>query len=133
MAKSKGLSLIGVLVLLVGAFMLLNGIAALSGNTKGLGGLTHDVSKAFGGSGNTFNIIVAVIEIIAGALLIVSRFISIGALDAFLRIAIFIFWIVVMVLSLILGGNIERIDTLGWWIALVNNSIILVILWMIKE
>ena len=101
--------------------------------SQGLGGLSHDVSRAFGGSGNTFNIIIAVVEIIAGGLLIISRFASIGALDSFLRIAIFIFWIVVMVLSLVLGGNIEKIDTLAWWISLVNHSIILVILWMIKD
>jgi hypothetical protein len=130
---SKGMNIVGILIILVGAFMLLNGIAAVTGNTQGLGGLSHDVSRAFGGSGNTFNIIIAVVEIIAGALLIVSRFASIGALDSLLRIAIFIFWIVVMVLGLVLGGNIEKIDTLAWWISLVNHGIILVILWMIKD
>ncbi len=130
---SKRINVVGILVILVGAFMLLNGIAVLTANTQGLGGFAHDVSKAFGGSGNTVNIVIAVIELIAGALLIISRFISIGVVDSFLRIALFIFWIVVMVLSLILGGNINRIDTLGWWISLVNQSIILVILWMIKD
>jgi hypothetical protein len=130
---SKGLNIVGILIILVGAFMLLNGIAALTGNTEGLGGMSHDISRAFGGSGNTFNIIIAVVEIVAGALLIISRFASIGALDSFLRIAIFIFWIVVMVLALVLGNNIKAIDTLGWWISLVNHSIILVILWMIKD
>ncbi len=130
---SKGLNIVGILIILVGAFMLLNGIAALTGNTEGLGGMSHDISRAFGGSGNTFNIIIAVIELVAGALLIISRFASIGALDGFLRIAIFIFWIVVMVLALVLGNNIKAIDTLGWWISLVNHGIILVILWMIKD
>lgn len=130
---SKGMNIVGILIILVGAFMLLSGIAALTGNTEGLGGMSHDISRAFGGSGNTLNIIIAVVEIAAGALLILSRFTSIGALDAFLRLGVFIFWIVVMVLALVLGGNIKGIDTLGWWIALVNYSIILVILWMIKE
>jgi|GEM_PF-1854097 len=131
--SSKGLNIAGILIILVGAFMLLSGIAAFTGNTQGLGGFTNDVSKVFGGSGNTFSIIIAVIEIIAGGLLILSRFVSIGALDSFLRIAIFIFWIVLMVLSLVLGNNIKNIDTLGWWISLVNQSIILVVLWMIKD
>ena len=131
--STKSLNIAGVLIILVGAFMLLIGIASLTGNTQGLGGFSNDIGRAFGGSGNSLNIIIAVIEIIAGGLLIISRFISIGALDSFLRIAIFIFWIVMMVLSLILGGNINHIDTLGWWIALVNQSIILVVLWMIKD
>lgn len=130
---TKKLNIAGILVILVGAFMLLNGIAVLTANTQGFGGFAHDVSRAFGGSGNSVNIVIAVIQLVAGALLIISRFVSIGVLDSFLRIALFIFWIVVMVLSLVLGGNINRIDTLGWWIALVNQSIILVILWMIKD
>jgi uncharacterized membrane protein YphA (DoxX/SURF4 family) len=131
--SSKSLNIIGILIILVGAFMLLSGIDMLTNNTKGLGGFQHNVSKALGGSGNTVNIIIAVLEITAGALLILSRFMSIGALDSFLRIAVFIFWIVLMVLGLILGDNIKRIDTLGWWSELVSQSIILVILWMIKE
>jgi len=131
--SSKRLNTAGILIILVGAFLLLSGIGSLTGNTRGLGGFANDVSKAFGGSGNSFNIILAVIEIIAGGLLLLSRFVSIGVLDSFLRIAVFIFWIVLMVLSLVLGGNIENINTLGWWISLVNQSIILVILWMIKD
>jgi len=130
---SRKFDLVGILILLVGAFMLLNEIAALTGNTQGLGGVAHDVSRAFGGSGNTLAIVIAVIEIAAGGLLIISRFASIGALDRFLRVALFLFWIVVMILGLVLGGNIKAVDTLGWWISLVNHSIILVILWMIKD
>ncbi len=130
---SKKLNIIGILIILVGAFMLLDGIAALSHNTQGLGGFSHNVSRAFGGSGNAVAIIFAVIELVAGALLILSRFTSIGALDSILRIGVFIFWIVFMVLSLVLGGNIKAIDTLGWWVSLVNQLIILTILWMIKE
>ncbi len=131
-SSSNGLNLVGILILLVGAFMLLDGIDALTGNTHGIKGLSHDVSKAFGGSGNTVNIIFAVIELASGALLILSRFISIGALNGVLRIFIFIFWLVLMVFSLVLGGNIDNINTLAWWSSLVNNSIILIILWMIK-
>ncbi len=130
---AKGLNIVGILVLLVGAFLVLDGIDALSGNSQGFGGMGHDVSKAFGGKGNTANIIFAVIELVAGALLIASRFMSLGSLDGILRIAILIFWIVYILLALILGGNIKAIDTLAWWVTLVNYCIILVILWMIKE
>lgn len=130
---SKTFNIVGILIILVGAFMLLNGIDALTGSTRGLGGMSHDISKAFGGSGNSVNVIFSVIEIAAGALLILSRFMSIGALDNFLRIIILIFWIVLMLFGLVLGGNIKAIDTLAWWSSLVNHSIILVILWMIKE
>jgi hypothetical protein len=130
---SKNFNVAAILIILVGAFMLLSGIAALTGNTTGAGGFFHDFSRAFGGSGNTVNIIFAVVEIAAGALLILSRLMSIGSLDKLLRLVIFIFWIVFMVFNLVLGRNINAIDTLGWWISLVNHSIILVILWLIKD
>ncbi len=130
--SGRGLDVIGILVILVGAFMFLDGIDALTGNTRGIAGLSHDISRALGGSGNTANIIFAVIEAAAGALLIISRFMSIGALEGVLRVAVFIFWLVLMVFTLVLGGNIKAIDTLAWWSSLVNHSIILVILWMIK-
>ncbi len=129
---AKRINVIGILIILVGAFLFLDGIDTLTGNTRGIGGLSHDLSRMFGGSGNTVNIIFAIIEAASGALLIISRFISIGALEGFLRIAVFLFWIMLMVFTLILNGNIEAIDTLAWWSSLVNHSIILVILWMIK-
>lgn len=122
-----------VLVLLVGAFLVLSGIGQLTGATEGLGGFQHKMSKAFGGSGNSIDIVLAVISIVAGALLLLSRVVSLGSLEGILRVVIFIFWIVVMVFSLILGGNINAIDTLGWWIALVESAIILTVLWMMKE
>ena len=130
---SKAFNVAGILILLVGAFMLLDGIDALTGETKGFGGLANDISRTFGGSGGAVVIIFAVIEIAAGGLLIVSRFMSIGSLDKFLRVIILIFWIVLMAFGLFLGGNIKAIDTLNWWSSLVNHAIILVILWMIKD
>ncbi len=130
---SKKMNLQGVLVLLTGAYMLLGGISLLTGNTQGLAGFSHDISRAFGGSGSTVNIILAVVEIVAGALLIMSRFIALGSLDSVLRVAVFIFWIVLMVFELILNNHISAINTLGWWTLLVNRSIILIILWMIKD
>ena len=131
--SSRSFNIVGVLIILVGAFMLLDGIGALTDNTQGFGGFSHDISRAFGKAGNTVAIILAVVEVAAGALLILSRFVSIGALDSGLRIAVFIFWIVVMIFALVLGDNIKAVDTLGWWKALVNHLIILLILWLMTD
>ena len=131
--SSKSTNIAILLVVLVGAFMVVDGVAALTGSTQGLGGFSHDVSRAFGGSGNTIQIIIAVAEIAAGALLVLSRFMSIGSLDGFLRIAVFLFWLAFMVFSLFLGGKIQAIDTLAWWKSFLNHGIILTVLWMIKD
>lgn len=126
---AKGINIIGILIVLVGAFMLLSGIGSLTGERSGMNTFLNDI----GARDNTLNIIIAVLQIVGGALLIVSRFISIGALDGILRISLLVIWIIVMLFGFILNGRIENIDTLAWWSGLVNSSIILVILWMIKE
>ena len=126
---AKGINVIGILIILVGAFMLLSGIGSLTGETNGMNTFLNDI----GARDNPPNIIVAVLQIVGGALLIASRFISIGALDGILRIALLVIWIIVMLFAFILNGRINNIDTLAWWAGLVNSSIILVILWMIKE
>ena len=126
---AKGINLIGILIILVGAFMLLSGIDSLTGETSGGAKFLNNI----GVRDNTLNVIIAVLLIIGGGLLIASRFISIGALDGILRIALLVIWIIVMLFSFILNGRIDNIDTLAWWAGLVNSGIILVILWMIKE
>ena len=130
MAK-RTMSIAVILVILVGAFLLLDGISALITQNHGASKVFSDISKAFGKAGNTLAVIIAVLEVAAGALLIISRFVSIGALDAALRIGIFIFWIVVMVIVFII--NYFHPDKLDWWRDLVNYSIILAVLWMIKD
>lgn len=130
---AKGLNIVGILVLLVGAFLVLDGIDTISGNSQGFSDYSPNWSKVFGGNSDTMNIVFGVIELLAGGLLIASRFMSLGSLDGILRIAILIFWILYILLGLILGGRIKNIDSLSWWSALVNNLIILVILWLIKE
>ncbi|MCG8452300.1 MAG: hypothetical protein MI717_03840 [Spirochaetales bacterium] len=122
-----------ILVVLVAAFLLLDGILSFQGSTAGMSGLAHKISRSFGGEGNTVSIILAVAQISAGALLLLSRIVSIGTLDSILRVGLFLFWLAVMVMSLVLGGNIDRVTTLLWWKDLVWYTIILAILWKIKE
>ena len=72
----------------------------------------------------------AVIEVIAGALLVLGQFVSIGRLEATLRVAIFIAWIVVMVLVLVVADFSP--DELTWWRSLLQYSILLAVIWMVK-
>ncbi len=126
---AKNINITGILIFLVGAFLLLSGISALTGETSGINGFLSDI----GARNNTLGIVIAVLEIIGGGLLIVSRFMSIGRLDGILRMALLVIWIVVILLGFFLNGAVKHIDTLGWWAGLVNHAIVLVILWMIKK
>ena len=122
----RGISILMILGILVGAFLLLDGIAGLIDADS----LVGRISGAFNQSGRTIAIIVAVIEVAAGALLVLSQFTSIGKLDATLRVAIFIAWIVVMVLVLVVADFAPA--TLGWWRLLIQYSIILAVIWLVK-
>lgn len=115
-----------ILTVLVGAFLLLDGIAGLTQANSFVG----ELGRALGARGSTVNLIVAVIELIAGALLLISLFVNLGQLQGFLGIGIFIAWIVIMVLIFVVGSF--QPDTLGWWINVLQYSIILAVIWMVK-
>lgn len=123
---TRKLSILAILAILVGAYLLLDGI----------GGLMHAdslfgrIGGAFDSGGRAVTIIVSVIEIVAGVLLILSEFVGIGAINGPLRIGIFIAWIVVMVFALLI--NNFQPDSIGWWRSLVLYSIVLAVIWMLK-
>ena len=125
--RGRGISIVMILALLVGAFLVLDGIGRLV-QADSVGG---QIARAFGTDGSTINIIVAIIELVAGAIVVLSQFTSLGNLDGLLKLAVFIAWIVVMALVLFVGGF--AIDTLGWWIALVQSSIVLAVLWLVRS
>ncbi len=125
MAK-RGFGIVMILAVLVGAFLLLDGIAGLMKADS----LVGQISGAFNKSGRTIAIVVAIIEVIAGALLVLGQFVSIGSLEPTLRVAIFIAWIVVMVLVLVIADFSP--DKLAWWRSLLQYSILLAVIWMVK-
>lgn len=114
-----------ILTVLVGAFLLLDGIAGLTRATSFVG----ELGRALGAQGSTITFIVAIVEVVAGALLLLSLIVSLGELERFLGIAIFIAWLVIMILIYVVGSF--QPDTLGWWIGVVRASIILAVIWMV--
>lgn len=115
-----------ILTILVGAFLLLDGISGLSQSSSFFG----EVGRALGAQSSTINMIVAIVEVVAGALLLLSMIVSLGELERFLGLAIFIAWAVIMVLVFVINNFAP--DTLGWWIGVVEYSIILAVIWMVK-
>lgn len=114
------------LTLLVGAFLLLDGIAGLTQANSFFG----EVGRALGARTSSVNLVIAIIELVAGALLLLSAFVSLGELERFLGIAIFIAWAVIIVLIFVVNNFAP--DTLGWWIGVVEYSIILAVIWLVR-
>ena len=115
-----------ILTILVGAFLLLDGIAGLNQANTFFG----QIGRELGVESSTIGFIIAIIELIAGALLLLSLVVSLGELERFLGIAIFIAWAVIMVLRFVVNNFAP--DALGWWIGLIQYSIILAVIWMVK-
>jgi len=122
----RKLSIIGILAILVGAFLLLDGIEGLTHANS----LFGRIGGAFNQGGRTVTIIVSVIEILAGGLLVLAQFMSIGSLDGPLRLGIFIAWIVVMVFALLI--NNFQPGAIVWWRTLAEYSIVLAVIWMLR-
>ena len=125
MAK-RSLDIRFILTILVGAFLVLDGIAGLNRSSSFLG----ELGRALGARGSTITMIVAVLALVAGALLILGLFLNLGDLDRFLGVGIFIAWLVVIVLVFFVGRFVP--DQLSWWTGLVQYSIILAVIWMVR-
>lgn len=125
MAK-RSLDIRFILTILVGAFLVLDGIAGLNRSSSFLG----ELGRALGAQGSTITMIVAVLALVAGVLLILGLFLNLGDLDRFLGIGIFIAWLVVIVLVFFIGRFSP--DQLSWWTGLVQYSIILAVIWMVR-
>ena len=115
-----------ILTLLVGAFLLLDGIVGLNQSNSVVG----QIARAFGTQGSTIALVIAIVELVAGALLILSLFVDLGQLDSTLGIAIAVAWIVIMVFTFFLSNF--NPDSLVWWRGVVQYSVILAVIWMVK-
>ena len=125
--RGRGVSVLLILALVVGAFLILDGIAGLITNDSIVG----QVGRALGTQASAIRIIVAIIELAAGALLIVSRFIDVGRLSGFLSLVLLIAWAVVIALVLFVRNLAP--DELGWWIALLQDLIVLAAIWVVTR
>ncbi len=126
MAKKSALS-IGRLVLQIalGVMLAVAGIWALSG--KGGDDAYQALKGLFNGDvGKILGMVFAIIELLAGILLVVEVFVGdkFGKFDNILGWIVIIVWIVAIVLMDFLNGNLE-ISKLDWWYDLAGHCVIL--------
>lgn len=125
--KRKQMDIRLILTVLVGALLLLDGVAGVARADSFAG----QFSRAVGAQGSTINLVVAVVELVAGALILMGLFIDLGQLSRTIGIGVFILWILVMITRFLI--NDFQPDTLGWWIQLLNYSIILAAIWLLRR
>ncbi len=115
-----------VLALLVGAFLILDGVDGLIAADSFVG----RTIRSLGAQGSSLNLVIAVAEIVVGALLVLGLFLDIGQLRTALGLVIFVGWLAVIVLTFAVRNLAP--DTLDWWIGLIQYLIILAVIWMVK-
>ena len=126
MAKKSAIS-IGrhVLQIALGVMLAVAGIWALAGKggDDAYKALTHLIN---GDAGKAIGMIFAVVELLAGILLVVECFAGdkFGKFDNILGWIVIIVWIVAIVLMDFLNGNLE-ISKLEWWYSLAGHCVIL--------
>lgn len=124
--RRRTLDIALILTVLVGAFLLLDGLSGIIHADS----LAGRFGRAFGAQGSTVALIVAIIELLAGALLLIGLIVDLGQMGRLLGIAVLVIWVAVMVIRFVI--NWFEPDTLNWWVQLVEYSIILAVIWQVK-
>lgn len=111
------------LQLVVGVFLLALGISELVEYNSELNQFARSMSRAFGGSGSVLPVIVALVQILAGALLVAALFTPVPAAAVFWSsIIIAVLWIVRVVLGYVVNDPFE--PTLLVWLVRFTRELI---------
>lgn len=130
MARKSGSVFVSVffLQLALGVFFLILGISSLTdyNNPDILTGLR----RAFG-KNDALSLVLAVVEIVMGAVLVLGLFMTVSAdMAKFFSIALFLLWAIYMLVAFIVQNFLEP-NFLTWLYRLSWHSIILVSLWIV--
>jgi len=121
------------LQIVLGAALLVFGIMALNGYNSAGQEAIRGLNKLFGKSNNIFPVIFAVVQLAAGAVLILELFVSISTgLFKIIHLAICILWLVNILLNFFFSNLVEP-DLIRWLGALLPQLVILLSLWLVGE
>jgi hypothetical protein len=109
----------------LGVFFVVLGILGLTQYTS----KTSEFLRMFGRN-NIMTLVVAVVQFLAGAILVLGLFMSVGSgLAKLISIAVFVLWAFYMVMTLGINGFLKP-DLLGWLYKASWNTVILASLWI---
>jgi hypothetical protein len=121
------------LQLFLGISLFVFGIMALNGYNSTGQEVMRGLNKVFGKSNNLFPIIFGIVQIAAGALLIVKLFIDIDSgIFRIIHLVICILWAISIVMNFFVSNLMEP-DLIRWLGALAPQLVILLSLWIVGE
>jgi hypothetical protein len=122
-----------ILQIVVAVFLVTLGLIGLIDFDSGLSRFGRDVNRLFGRANNPLNVIVAVVELVAGVLLAAALFVPVRTRWLSLTtMVIAIVWAVWIVLDLFVNGIFEP-SFLRWLNQLAESLVMLIALWLINR
>ena len=122
-----------VLQIVVAAYLITLGLLGIIHWDSGAAQFARGLSRAFGGSNNPFNLIVAILELAAGAIVLLGLFVSMrSSLLAAATLVIAILW-VIQIIIVFFARDIFEPDFLIWLNRLAADLIVLLALWLINR
>jgi len=133
MARKTRFDAILLLQIAVGFFLVTLGIAGLMSYNTTLSEAARALSRIFGRASNPLNLIIAIVEVVAGAVLVLDLFVTLaGRLQFWTTLFIAVLWVVQIVVVFFVN-NLLAPDFITWLNRLSMDLIILVGLWMVNR
>ncbi len=124
---------VSVLQIVVAVFLFTLGLIGIIDWSSNLAQFGRSLNRLFGGSDNPMNLIVAIVELSAGAIIFLALFVTVTSrLIYWLTIVIAVLWIVEIIIGFFAQDPFEP-DFLSWLNRLSADVIILLALWLINR
>jgi uncharacterized membrane protein YphA (DoxX/SURF4 family) len=120
-----------ILQLVVGVFLAALGLSELVEYNSELNQFARSISRAFGGSGSVLPVIVALVELVAGVLLVAGLFTPVPAAAVFwTSIIVAVLWIVRVLIGYVFNEPFEP-TFLVWLVGFTRELILGLVIWMV--
>ncbi len=131
--KVSSFDAVSILQIVVAVFLFTLGLIGIINWNSNLSQFGRSLNRLFGGSNNPMNLIVAIVEMAAGAIVLGALFVSVKSkLIYWLTAIIGILWIVEMIIGFFAQNAFEP-DFVSWLNRLSADVIVLLALWMINR
>ncbi len=131
--KTLSFDVISVLQIVVAVFLFTLGIVGIMDWNSGGTQASRSLTRLFGGANNPLNLVTAIVELAAGAVVFAALFVTVtNRIIYILTIIIAILWVLEIFVAFFVQGAFEP-DFVVWLNRLAADVIILLGLWMINR
>jgi uncharacterized membrane protein YphA (DoxX/SURF4 family) len=134
MAKSKAaVDVVTILQIVVAVFLITLGLIGIIHYNSDLAQLGRGMSKLFGRANNPLNLIVAIVELVAGVIVLAGVFMAVKSRLLYAAtLVIAILWIIQIIISFF-ASNFAEPDFIVWLNRLAADLVVLLSLWVINR